>query len=80
MTAPRMARPGAGSWESPLFGIVTAVLLVFGVAAVYSASSIWAVQNHHPGWYFALRQLIAALVGGLFVTIVARLDYHLWHR
>ena len=80
MTSPRMTRPGAGGWESPLFGIVTAVLLVFGVAAVYSASSIWAVQNHHPGWYFALRQLIAALVGGLFVTIIARLDYHLWHR
>ncbi|HEY2825377.1 MAG TPA: FtsW/RodA/SpoVE family cell cycle protein, partial [Gemmatimonadales bacterium] len=80
MTAPRVLRAGAGGWESPLLGIVTAVLLAFGVAAVYSASSIWAVQNHHPGWYFALRQLIAALVGGLMVTIVARLDYHVWHR
>lgn len=72
-------RPLSG-WERPLLGIVTAFLLVFGVAAVYSASSIWAVQNHHPGSYFALRQLVGVVVGGVMLTIVARLDYHVWQR
>jgi cell division protein FtsW len=60
--------------------LVTATLVVFGVAAVYGASSIVAVERGEPGSAFALRQLGGALVGGLVFLAAARLDYHIWER
>jgi cell division protein FtsW len=67
-------------WETRLLAVVTATLVVFGIAAVYGASSIVAVERGEPGSAFALRQLSGALVGGLLFVIGARLDYHLWER
>jgi cell division protein FtsW len=67
-------------WETRLLAVVTATLVVFGVAAVYGASSIVAVERGEPGSAFALRQLGGALVGGLVFVAVSRLDYHLWER
>jgi cell division protein FtsW len=65
-------------WETRLLAVVTATLVVFGVAAVYGASSIVAVERGEPGSAFALRQLIGALAGGLLFVIAARMDYHRW--
>ncbi len=67
-------------WESRLLGIVAATLVVFGVAAVYGASSIWAVQSGHPGSYFALRQLLGAVLGMVLLLVAARIDYHVWQQ
>lgn len=67
-------------WETRLLAVVTATLVVFGLAAVYGASSIVAVERGEPGSAFALRQLGGALAGGLVFVIAARLDYHLWER
>jgi cell division protein FtsW len=67
-------------WESRLLGIVAATLVVFGVAAVYGASSIWAVQSGHPGSYFALRQLLGAVLGMVLLLVAARIDYHMWQQ
>lgn len=67
-------------WESRLLGIVAATLVVFGVAVVYSASSIWAVQHEAPGGTYAWRQLQGAAVGIALLVVGARLDYHLWQR
>jgi cell division protein FtsW len=61
-------------------GAVTATLAVFGVAAVYGASSIVAVQSGEPGSAFALRQLLGVVVGGVGLVVAARLDYHVWQR
>ncbi|NIN11400.1 MAG: FtsW/RodA/SpoVE family cell cycle protein [Gemmatimonadales bacterium] len=69
-----------GVWESRLIGIVAATLVVFGIAAVYGASSIWAAQNGHPGGVFALRQLLGAVLGMALLVVVARLDYHILRR
>jgi cell division protein FtsW len=68
------------NWEGRLFGAVAATLAVFGVAAVYGASSIMAVQQGHPGSYYALRQLLGAVAGGVLLLVAARVDYHLWQR
>jgi cell division protein FtsW len=65
-------------WETRLLAVVTATLVVFGVAAVYGASSIVAVERGEPGSAFALRQLAGALAGGLLFVIAARVDYHRW--
>lgn len=68
------------SWEGRLLGIIALTLSVFGVAAVYGASSIWAVQNGQPGSVFALRQLIGVAVGLILLVTAARTDYRVWQR
>jgi cell division protein FtsW len=67
-------------WEGRLLGVVTVTLAVFGVAAVYGASSIWAVQNGQPGSYFALRQLGGLLLGTILLLIAVRVDYRRWYQ
>ena len=76
---PRTARESV-VWETRLLAVVVATLVVFGIAAVYGASSIVAVEQSEPGWAFAGRQLVGAFVGGVLCVIVARLDYHVWQR
>ncbi len=74
-----MRRSGtAASWEGRLLGIITAGLAVFGVAAIYSASSVWAVQNGQSGGVFATRQLTGLAVGLLVMVVASRLDYRTW--
>jgi len=67
-------------WDTRVLVVVTAALVVFGVGAVYGASSIVAVQGGEPGSYFAVKQLFGALAGGLMMVVVSRIDYHLWER
>ena len=44
--SPRMVRhPGELRWETRLLGMVTAVLVVFGVAATYGAASLVTLQD-----------------------------------
>ncbi len=68
------------TWETRLLLLVTVSLVAFGVAAVYGASSIVAVQSGEPGSAFALRQLVGAVIGGMLLFLAARVDYHLWQR
>ncbi|MBI4421002.1 MAG: putative lipid II flippase FtsW [Gemmatimonadetes bacterium] len=77
-----MIAPGRAQavWETRLVGVVAATLAVFGVAAVYGASSITAVQMGQSGWAFALRQLAGLLLGMVLMVVVARIDYHAWQR
>ena len=67
-------------WETRLLAVVTATLVVFGIAAVYGASSLLAVQRGEPGSAFALRQAAGALLGGTLFLVAARVDYHVWER
>jgi cell division protein FtsW len=60
--------------------MVTATLAFFGIAAVYGASSIVAVEQGLPAGAYALRQLLGVVVGGIALVIAARVDYHLWRR
>ncbi len=59
-------------------GAVTAVLLGFGVAAVYGASSLVTVRGERVGLDFAVNQLSGALLGGLLLLIASRQDYYRW--
>ncbi len=69
------------AWESRLITVVTAVLVVFGLAAVYGASSLVTTGGGgQVGSSFALRQAVGAVVGGLLATILARVDYQKWRR
>ncbi len=76
----RTRRAPVPTWETRLLLLITAALVVFGVAAVYGASSIVAVQGGDPGSFFALRQLVGATIGGGVLLVAARMDYHVWQR
>src|SRR5829696_1482285 len=60
--------------------MVTAVLVVFGVAATYGAASLVTLQGRNAGLGFALRQLSGALVGGLLLLLASRMDYYRWRQ
>ena len=68
------------TWEGRLLFVVTAVLVVFGLAAVYGASSLVTTAGGQVGASFALRQAVGAVVGGLLAIIFARTDYHRWRE
>jgi len=74
------ARGESAIWETRLLGVVSGTLAVIGIAAVYGASSITAVQMGLSGSAFALRQLVGALIGVVLLLLVARIDYHVWQR
>lgn len=67
-------------WEPRLLLLTTTFLVAFGVAAVYGASSIVALQSGQPGSAFAFRQVIGVAAGGVLLIIAARTDYHVWER
>ena len=78
---PRAVRhPGEMRWETRLLGLVTAALLVFGVAATYGAASLVTLQGQNAGMGFAFRQLSGAIVGGALLLLASRLDYYRWRQ
>ena len=80
-TAERPIRhPGDIRWETRLLGVVTLVLLVFGIAATYGASSLVTVNGKAAGIGFAWRQLTGAVVGGILLLVLARIDYSRWRQ
>ncbi len=54
--------------------LVTAVLTAFGLATLYSASAIVAMQEHDDFSYFFLRQLIGVVVGIAAFAFTAKFD------
>ena len=79
--SPRAIRhPGEMRWETRLLGMLTAVLVVFGVAATYGAASLVTLQGQNAGFGFALRQLSGAALGGILLLLASRLDYHVWRQ
>ena len=68
------------AWEPRLLGIVAVTLVMFGVAAVYSASSVQAMEEFGDGSWFARRQLIGAVAGIVVLLVVTRVDYRLWQQ
>ena len=75
-----MRHPGELRWETRLLGMVTAVLVVFGVAATYGAASLVTLQGKNAGSGFALRQLSGAIAGGILLLLASRVDYYRWRQ
>jgi hypothetical protein len=73
MTAPVVRHPGELRWETRLLVVVTAALTAFGITSLYAAASM---QENAFG--LALGQLVGAIVGGVLILIVSRIDYHVW--
>ncbi|MFI5244301.1 MAG: FtsW/RodA/SpoVE family cell cycle protein [Gemmatimonadales bacterium] len=66
--------------EARALVLVTAVLLAFGLATLYSASAFEAVADHRPSAYFLLRQLSGLGIGVVCFAIVAKADAELWRK
>jgi cell division protein FtsW len=79
VTGPRPVRhPGELRWETRLLGVVTLVLLAFGIAATYGAASLVTMKGQSVGLGFAVRQLSGAVLGGILLLWASRQDYYRW--
>jgi cell division protein FtsW len=59
--------------------LVMALLLAFGLAVLYSASAIVAMQSGRDSWYFVARQASGVLVGIVAFAVAAKLPAERWH-
>src|SRR3954464_3801813 len=80
MTLRAVRHPGELRWETRLLALVTAALLVFGIAATYGAASLVSLQVQNAGLGFALRQRLGAGLGGVLLLLASRLDYYRWRQ
>ncbi|HEX9309523.1 MAG TPA: putative peptidoglycan glycosyltransferase FtsW [Gemmatimonadaceae bacterium] len=60
--------------------ILTAILLAFGLATVYSASAIVEMQAGYGHAHLLVRQLIGMAVGVVLFAIAAKVDAEIWER
>ena len=67
------------SVEAKALMLVTAVLIAFGLAVLYSASAIAAMQAERSSAYFLLRQLSGVAAGLVVFAIAAKVDAENWN-
>jgi cell division protein FtsW len=81
---PRAAAHSRDRWrmtiETRALVVVTAVLLSFGLATLYSASAFEAVHDKHDSAFFLLKQLSGVAVGVIFFAIAAKTDAEFWRK
>ena len=63
------ALPRKGSVDVP-FLLITAALVLFGCVMIYSASYVFATQNHDDSTYFITRHLVFLLMAVAFTLVV----------
>lgn len=61
-------------WEPRLLILLSAVLVAFGLASIYAASSTLVERGRVVGTSLVLDQVVGALVGGLLLLVAARVD------
>ncbi len=66
--------------EARALVMVTAVLLAFGLASLYSASAFEAVRDKLPSSYFLVKQLTGVGIGLVFFAIAAKAEADLWRK
>jgi cell division protein FtsW len=68
------------SVEARALVLVTAVLVAFGLATLYSASAIVAMQERHGSAFFLMKQLGGLAAGTVVFAITAKIDAERWRR
>ncbi|MEP6507413.1 MAG: FtsW/RodA/SpoVE family cell cycle protein [Gemmatimonadales bacterium] len=66
--------------DARLILFITACLLAFGLATVYSASAIYAQTKNLSGTYFILRQLVGVVAGIVGLAIFSKIDAEKWSK
>jgi cell division protein FtsW len=59
--------------------LVMAMLLAFGLAVLYSASAIVAMQENRNSWFYIARQATGVLAGAVAFAVAAKLPAERWH-
>jgi cell division protein FtsW len=59
--------------------LVMALLLAFGLAVLYSASAIVAMQENRTSWFYIARQSTGVLAGVVAFAVAAKLPAEKWH-
>jgi cell division protein FtsW len=82
---PAMSAPAARErWqvglEARALVVVTAVLIAFGLASLYSASAFEAMRGGHGSAFFLLKQLTGVAAGLVCFAIAAKTDADLWSK
>lgn len=67
-------------WEVTALYSFTAILIVFGLITLYSASSYHAHTQNLPGTYYFVRQLIGVGLGTIALMICSRMNYDIWRK
>ncbi len=77
-TPPHAAAQDRDRWRMGLEAkglvMLTATILAFGLATLYSASSPYAMSRELPSWFFLVRQLTGVAVGMVAFAVAAKLD------
>ncbi len=68
------------SIEARALLLVTALLMTFGLAVLYSASALQAISTNSPGHSFVLRQFSGVVVGVVVFALCAKVDAERWRR
>ena len=77
----RLPDAGLGrGWEAAAVLGLTLLLLSFGLVALYSASSVYALRQGLPDTYYVIRQAAGAGVGMAGLMLCALLPYKLWEK
>ena len=58
--------------------LVTALLIAFGLAVLYSASAIVAMQEGRNSWYYIARQSSGVMAGVVAFAVAAKLPAEKW--
>ncbi len=66
--------------EARALVLLTAVLLAFGLAVLYSASAIVALQDDKSSTHYLVRQLTGLAVGAVAFAVAAKMDAERWNR
>jgi cell division protein FtsW len=66
--------------EARALMLLTAVLLAFGLAVLYSASAMVALADNLGSAHYLIRQIIGLGVGVLAFAVAAKMDAELWNK
>lgn len=62
------------------FLIIVFTLLVLGIVMMFSASYAWGLKDYGDGYYYAKKQIMAAVIGVALMYLVTHLDYHMYQN
>ncbi|HEY5218730.1 MAG TPA: putative peptidoglycan glycosyltransferase FtsW [Gemmatimonadaceae bacterium] len=66
--------------EAKALTFITAAMLAFGLAVLYSASAIVAMNAGHSSAYYLIRQVEGAAAGAVAFAIAAKMDAQKWEK
>jgi len=65
--------------DKPLFG-ATILLLLIGLLMSYTLSTYAVIQHGYSDTHFFIRQLVAVVIGIIFMIVISKLDADLWFK